>query len=153
MTTGRQQRRPLTAFDVACRWLGHAPRSQVEVRARLTRLGFSEGAVVDALRRLCELGFIDDRDLASTRAQTLAARGYGDAWIEHDLVRRGLDGQVANSALAGLPSEEDRARAWVAERGGDRAAGTARRTLLRRGFTPESVDGVLGPDEEGASVD
>ena len=79
-----------TAFDLACRWLGRAPRSQAEIEAKLRHLGFSERAVDKAVRRLCELHYLDDEELARARTRNLAERGYGDLWIERDLERRGL---------------------------------------------------------------
>lgn len=149
-------RRPiLTAFDIACRWLARAPRSRAEVDARLRQLGFSDRAVEQALHRLCQLHFLDDEQLARTRAEALTARGYGNPWIERDLTERGISEELVASTLAALPAETERAHQWLERRLAGRARRVAWDTLLRRGFTVEAVESLLGPldDEEGGPPD
>jgi SOS response regulatory protein OraA/RecX len=140
--------RSLSAFDVACRWLARAPRSVAEVRARLAEIGFSPKAVGDAMARLVHLGFVNDEALAQSRAEALAGRGYGDLWIERDLGRRGLAGAVVTAALAALPREEERARAWLAgTRGRSGRRALARwRALAQRGFSLQTVERLLGAE-------
>jgi len=142
-----------TAFDLACRWLGRARRSETEVRARLTSLGFSAPTVEKTVHRLCELQFLDDSELARTRAQTLAVRGYGNAWIERDLKERGLPDDLVESAILLLAPELERATDWIERHAGGRGARAAWRSLLRRGFREEDAECVLsavaGGDEEG----
>jgi len=122
-----------------------------EVATRLGKIGFSPRAVSGAMARLVELGFVDDEGLARSRAEAFCARGYGDLWIERDLGRRSLGDDVVTRVLASLPTETERARAWLARvprRGARRAAWGA---LVRRGFAPETVEnilGSLGDDEE-----
>jgi regulatory protein len=141
----------LSAFDLACRWLARAPRSRAEVAAHLAGIGFSARAVQTAIERLVELGFVDDERLAKNRAETLASRGYGDLWIERDLVQRGLAQDVVTRALAAVPAEKGRARAWLAR--GARRRGVvpgAWSALARRGFAEETVEDLLGSwDDDG----
>jgi SOS response regulatory protein OraA/RecX len=126
----------------------------VEVTTRLAEIGFSRRAVTDAVTRLVELRFVDDEGLARSRAETLAARGYGDLWIERDLGRRGLGDGVIARALASLSREPERARAWLVQggrRGPKRAAWGA---LVRRGFAAETAEDILGSvDGEGPNDD
>jgi SOS response regulatory protein OraA/RecX len=141
-----------TAFDLACRWLGRARRSEKEVRVRLSSLGFSLPTVEKTVCRLCELHFLDDGEFARTRAQALAVRGYGNAWIERDLKERGLPDELVESAIALLASDLDRATDWIERRAGGRAARAVCRSLLRRGFRPEDVECALsaaGGEYEG----
>jgi SOS response regulatory protein OraA/RecX len=156
MSVPERQSGAAAAFDLACRWLGRARLSETEVRARLTNLGFTELTVEKTADRLRELRFIDDCELARTRAQTLAARGYGDAWIERDLKGRGVPEEVVERAVAGLAPETDRASDWLERHGGGRDARAVWRTLLRRGFRPEDVECVLpaaGWDDDEWSAD
>lgn len=145
----------VTAFDIACRWLARAARSRAEVSARLGQLGFSDRAVEQALRRLDELHFLDDQELARGRAGTLAVRGYGDPWIGRDLAQRGISEELIASTLATLPPETERARRWLAHRPAGREPRAAWHALLRRGFTADTVEAVLGPldDDEGAGFE
>lgn len=153
MNARERQSGAAAAFDLACRLLGRTRRSEADVQARLTDLGFSAQAVEKAMCRLRELHFVDDRSLARTRAQELAVRGYGNAWIGRDLRERNLPDEVVDEALAVLEPESERARRWIERRLGDRGARTAWRSLLQRGFTPEDAECALRAagyeDDEG----
>jgi SOS response regulatory protein OraA/RecX len=147
---GARPARALTAFDLACRWLARAARSESEIRLRLAGLGFSDRAVDDAVTRLRAQRFVDDGRLASGRARTLAARGYGDGWIRADLRQRGLPDADVELALAALPAESVRAGEWLDARGGRRDRPAAWRALLQRGFSADTAESIVGDaDSEG----
>ena len=116
---------PARPEDVALRALRAADRSRAELDARLERQGFDETDRAEALDDLERLGYLDDERTALLRAQRLAQRGYGDAYIRADLNRRGLP---ADEALAALTPEPERAEA-LAEKGPA--------WLSRRGFAQE----------------
>lgn len=140
--------RSVTAYDLACRWLSRAARSEAEIRLRLTRMGFSARAVDDSLRRLRDHRFVDDQQLARNRAQVLARRGYGDAWITNDLLQRGLSEGVVDRALAELPQETTRATAWLDQGGVRRGSRPAWRLLVQRGFSTDTAEEVAGAPED-----
>jgi regulatory protein len=109
------------AEDVALRALRAADRSRAELDTRLARRGFDEGERQHALDELERVGYLDDRRTATLRAERLAERGYGDAYIRADLEQRGLP---ADDALAGIEPEPERlarfgekGAAWLARRG------------------------------------
>jgi SOS response regulatory protein OraA/RecX len=100
---------------------------------------------VAARETLRAAGYVDDARFAAERAGVLAARLSGDALIRDDLARRGLDGEVIEEALAGLPPESERARAAVARTG----PGVLRK-LASRGFPSdvlEELAAVAQPDD------
>jgi SOS response regulatory protein OraA/RecX len=110
-----------TPEDVALRALRAADRSRAELEARLERQGFDDGERQKALDNLERLGYLDDERTATLRAERLAERGYGDAYIRADLEQRGLP---ADDALAAIEPEPERATrfankgaAWLARRG------------------------------------
>jgi regulatory protein len=119
-------RRPESALDVALRSLRAADRSRAELDERLRAKGFGEEERDGALDELERLGYLDDERTAAERARRLAERGYGDAYIEADLERRGLP---TAGALAALEPERERA-----SRQGNRDGAW----LARRGFAPEA---------------
>jgi SOS response regulatory protein OraA/RecX len=86
---------------------------------------------------------VDDARFALLRAQSLAARGYGDEAILHDLAGRGIQGDGAAVAVAALDPERARAAAVAARLGRSRRTAAL---LARRGFDPDSVEAVIGPD-------
>jgi len=118
-------RKPESALDAAVRALRAADRSRSELDERLAARGFGAEEREAALDELQRLGYLDDGRVARLRAERLAERGYGDAYIEADLVRRGLP---AEDALAGLQPEAERA---------SRQAGKGEAWLSRRGFAPD----------------
>jgi regulatory protein len=117
---------PRSAEDVALRALRAADRSREELDERLERRGFGLDERRHALDELERLGYLDDGRTAALRAERLAARGYGDAYIRADLERRGLP---ADEALAALDPEPERAAAFA-----DKGAAW----LARRGFASEA---------------
>jgi regulatory protein len=116
---------PPTPEDVALRALRAADRSRAELDARLQRRGFDEETRQAALDQLERLGYVDDARTAALRAERLAERGYGDAYIRADLERRGLP---ADDALAGIEPEHERLTSF---------AGKGAAWLARRGFASE----------------
>jgi regulatory protein len=135
-----EDQRKTEAVDAAARLLKHADRSRAELETRLTARGIDPEALSDALETLERVGALDDGRTASLRAQTLAERGYGDAWIRSELERRGLP---AEDALAGLDPEPERAGRIVSAKGG--GAATAR-YLARRGFDEDTVEAAFAAE-------
>ena len=128
-----EERGEPNAIDAAARLLRYGDRSRAELEQRLARRGVAPDAAADALATLERVGVLDDERTAALRAETLAARGYGDAWIRADLQRRGLPFEAA---LAGLEPERDRAARLVESRG------AAPAWLSRRGFDHDVVEGI-----------
>ena len=129
--------RKAEALDAAARLLRYADRSRAELETRLTQRGIDAGAVFDALETLERVGAFSDSKTALLRAQTLADRGYGDAWIRAELERRELP---VEEALAELEPEPERVRRIVSEQG--TGAGTAR-YLARRGFDEDTLESAF----------
>jgi SOS response regulatory protein OraA/RecX len=134
--------------------LARAQRSEAEVEAHLRRLGFSGAAVSATLRRLRDRRFLDDGELARARARALAERGYGDCRILYDLERRGIGAELVTAAIGELAPERVRARSVLGRQSRGRGAlRSAWRTLLQRGFSPESAEAVLGRPGEDQEPD
>src|SRR5438045_1561908 len=125
---------------LAARALGRRDRSTREIDELLARAGVGEAKRGDALETLRRLGYLDDARFAAARAGALAARGYGDAAIEADLARHGVEGDLARDALATLRPEAERAARLFARDGP--TARVARR-LAAKGFGREAVEDAL----------
>ena len=124
------------ALEVALRALRHRDLSAAELERRLASKGFTEDDCHETLESLRRTGLLDDRRYAEGRAETLADRGAGNAFIRHDLDRAGIDRDLVDEALGLLEPEADRARRIVARRGG--GPKTAR-FLGGKGFSDETV--------------
>jgi regulatory protein len=102
--------------------------------------------------RLQEAGYVDDARYASSRAETLARRGYGDEGVRFELERDGVSPEDVDAALASLPSECERALSIL--RGAKAPRPTIRR-LAAKGFSHDSIKAALAavPDGETPGLD
>jgi SOS response regulatory protein OraA/RecX len=157
-------------WDDALHYLARAPHSRREVERRLARR-WPEGSIDRVIARLQRGAWLDDA--AFTRAYLEAKPGYGPRRLLGDLVRKGVDRELAERILAELtevaterraafrPEEEqslgrpavgdpETVRILALKKlnsvaGLDRVAAERRLGgfLLRRGFGMEEVRGVL----------
>ena len=123
-TLARELRRA-DALRVATRALRHRDLSRRALAERLPVQAREEA--LDALERS---GYIDDVRTASSRAASLAERGFGDEAIRFRLEQEGFSGAAVEQAVAALEPEPERARGLL-------AAGRTERWLAARGFAPE----------------
>jgi SOS response regulatory protein OraA/RecX len=137
---GRELRRS-KALAVALRALRYRDYSRSRLETRLAGRGASVATRQDALETLEQAGFVDDARVATTRAQALAARAYGDAAIRFALAAEGLAAEVIDEALATLDPEPERARRLLGERGN---TAKAVRWLAAKGFDAATLDDVSG---------
>jgi regulatory protein len=124
--------------------LARRDHSAASLDATLARRGVAPSERAGALEAMTRLGYLDERRFAASRAAELARRGYGDEAIRFDLARLGLAGAESDAAVAALEPEAERARRRTVA-GQDQAK--AARALAGRGFSPETIETVLGlPD-------
>jgi regulatory protein len=128
-------------LEIAAAALRHRDRSRREVEERLARAGVDADERDDALETLERLGYLDDTRFAAGRAEALAARGFGDEAIRHDLAEHGVAAEAVEAALGALAPESARAQDLVERRGATAKTAAA---LTRKGFAPESLEAALG---------
>lgn len=136
------------ALDAAARALARRDRSEAGVLEALRRKGIAEDEAVEAVETLKRVGALDDERFAVAGATSLAERGFGDAAIAFRLEREGVTHELAESAIAALEPETERARRLATRRG---ATAKTARWLASRGFTRDSVEAAIA-DNEGAEL-
>lgn len=153
---------PTQALDVAARFLATRPRSAWEVRRCLERTGAEQATVDQALRRLEELGLVDDAAFARWwRDQRDRHRPRGRRMLEAELRGKGVPPEVIEALRdavperapeeAGVPTtEEERGRMALAAHLRGRPLPTDRRALerlgmflVRRGFDPATARALI----------
>jgi SOS response regulatory protein OraA/RecX len=133
----RRELRRAEALQVAERALRHRDLSRQRLAERLAA-AVPPAAAAESLATLERAGLVDDARVARVRAESLAARGYGDEAVRHRLRAEGLP----EDAVGELEPETERARPLIERRGpGPRTA----RYLAARGFGEEAVEAALGP--------
>jgi SOS response regulatory protein OraA/RecX len=137
---GRELRRARALTD-AVRVLRYTDVSRRRLDERLQRRGAGETARRDALEALERAGLVDDARVAVSRAQSLAARGYGDAAIRFALEGEQIESELVAEALDGLAPERERAEQLL---GVDRRDPKAVRRLAAKGFDAETLAELAG---------
>src|SRR5437879_11676958 len=89
----------MTAVDRALRLLARKARTEEEMHLALEKAGVSEGERAEAVARLRELGYMDDLEVARTRARTLLGRGAAPRLAERRLGEQGVGAAQARAAV------------------------------------------------------
>ncbi|MBW3594280.1 MAG: recombination regulator RecX [Actinobacteria bacterium] len=147
------------AMERAGRMLALRPRTEREIRDRLTEADFPDDVVEDTVGRLYELELLNDEDFAlDWIEQRTIRKGLGPKALIAELNRKGIDRATAEAALA--RSGVDEQATATAEAGKllhkvirypirDQAA-KLHQMLMRRGFswdaTEAAVKAVLPPE-------
>ena len=119
-----------------------------ELKQKLTEKGADPRLAEEAVRRLLELGAIDERAYAASVVRHYAAKGYGKRRIEQELYRHKLPRALWAEAVETLPDTRDTLDALVKKRLAsaptDRA-GLKKLAdgLLRRGYGWEEVRAAI----------
>lgn len=112
---------PEEALERAFKFLSYRPRSEAEVRTKLSQLGFPQKIIDTTLEKLRSLNLLNDEIFARGWALGRAEdRGFGPLRIERELRQKG----VAKSLISQIVQET-----FGQEGGGERA-----RALLERRF-------------------
>ena len=105
-----------TALDAGLRLLGRRDHSRVELLLKLTRRGFEGMAIREALKRLEELGYLNDGAFARSFVRRRGS-ARGPRALSAELAARGVDRAEVDTALAGYgPAEELATATRIAER-------------------------------------
>lgn len=138
---------PQAAARIIClRLLEHRARSRTELQDALRAKGIPDEDARAVLDRYLEVGLIDDQELARAMvADRHRDRGLAGRALMRELDRRGIDPQLAASAVSVIDREAEHQRACeVVRKRLPRMAGLAPLTrdrrlvglLLRKGYDP-----------------
>lgn len=148
----------MTAAQKALQLLAARSRTAVELDRALERAGFAEGERKAALARMKELGYMDDREVARTRALSRIERGEAPRLAARRLKAQGIapeDADQAAAQAAGGASEEQLAARALQRRLRGRAPADPRekrrllRALVQKGHRPRAAASALGLTWEG----
>lgn len=136
-----------TAAQRALEMLDRRDYSRAELVKKLTEKGVPAQEAADAADKLAALGFVDDGRYASLVVRQYAGKGYGARRVRMELMRRGLEREVIDAALAEMPEQDDTLMRLLRQRlrgDFDRAnVKKAADALVRRGYGYEEVTSAL----------
>jgi regulatory protein len=156
--------RQQSAYLDALYMLSRRALSVAECRARLHDREHPADQIDAAIDHLLETGGLDDAKLARAQAQTaVEVKGRGRLRIVREIVARGVDQETASRAVAEVFADRDE-RSMVKRavqkklRGRPQPASPAEfarlyQHLMRQGFSPAVVSGVLRALRRGAALD
>lgn len=152
----------LRCYHEAVRYVGRQPRAAQEVKQHLLGKGYEESDAAEALRRLQEQGYVDDRQFARQWTEfRVRSQKKGKRWVQQELREKGVDKEHIEAALTGMDEETEYAGAyelarkkWASSANAEPLARKRKLTafLLRRGYAVSVVNRVLAALQAG-SVD
>jgi regulatory protein len=104
------------ARQIVLRQLAMAPRSRAELAQKLAQRGCTGEVAEAVLDRMTQVGLVDDEAYAHMLVRTQqAGRGLARRALARELRTKGIEGDLADQALASISDEDerDRARALV----------------------------------------
>ncbi len=146
----------LTPLDYAYRLLARRAYSEQELTDKLIAKGFTIVAVTRTVARLKTQGYLDDVCLAADQVERLRSRGFGPEGIKSKLAQKGLSSASVEQTLetSGENQDLESAQRLLASRFSADALkepqtyARAFRLLLRRGYSQEVVESLLGSAPE-----
>lgn len=151
----------VTAKQAAFDYLAHKARTEEEVRRKLREKDVSTVVTDEVIARLEELEYLDDEAYARDYVRNrFSNKKYGPIRIRRELLKRGIDRHLAETAVDELVAERDmKAAAWthaekrwpglVGEDDPRRRKQKMYRYLRRRGFTSDTIYSILDRLERG----
>jgi regulatory protein len=151
--------------DAAVRILAGAAQTELSLRQRLERRGFSGATARAVASAMARRGYIDDDAFARAVTERRVRRGHGRALVAAQLRARGVGERPIADALEGVSREEEMAAArrlaeTLVERTSGRRADDPRRRLSgivdamrRRGYDMDVIRAALRHVDLGAAAD
>jgi len=145
------------ALDAALKLLAARSRTEAELRRALLSRDYPSGEVESAVARVRELGYLDDGEVARSRARSLLGRSAAPRLAARRLEAQGIDPVLARTAVDGEAGEEGEAglleralqRRVKGRKLDDKEKQRVFRSLVQKGFRPSAVAQKLGLDWDG----
>src|SRR3954447_13536303 len=145
------------AIERALRSLAVRERTEHELRLFLERRRFEPDVIDDVVGALREEGLLEHAGYARRFAEDRRLLGrWGSERITRDLVRRGIERELIDNALAGHDRDDELAvavellnRRFPLPFDGDRERDKAWRMLVRRGYEAELAYAAVRSHEQG----
>lgn len=143
-------------YDRAMMMLAARGRASGELRRLLVRKGEDPKVVDAAIERLSMGGFLNDDAFARQFARSKSTSGTSRRRIEMELSRKGVDRDVARTAVQETFEEEQVDEGAAIDRAAEKKLRTLSKVdeltrrrrlysyLARRGFDPDAINGVMG---------
>nr|WP_205536260.1 recombination regulator RecX [Paenisporosarcina cavernae] len=137
------------SFNKALHFLGFRMRSEKEVKDKLKKLGYGEAVIIEAVRKLYTLGFLNDEEFSKALMQTKKnSNKQGPRAIQQELMKKGIDKKLQESILNDYSEEDQLATAReirdkvirkLTSKTPSQTKNKIQETLMRKGFNFEII--------------
>lgn len=111
----REENAKYMAYIKGIRYLGNRARSSYQLALQLRRQQFSEPHIAEAIARLKEEGYVDDREYASSYVRSrISKQGKGRLRVAQELKGQGISSRIIEQTLAQLDEDEEVEAAYEA---------------------------------------
>lgn len=144
------------AVERAVRSLAVRAHSEQELVEKLTRAGYEEQVIAEAMAKLAKHGLLDDAGFAAGWAASRARKGMGPYRIAQELRMKGIDRETIDAVLADMDEDSElEAAAALAlkhlRKGDERAKRRAYEAMVRRGYGYDTAREALTLAEQRLS--
>ncbi|MHB8807416.1 MAG: regulatory protein RecX [Anaerolineaceae bacterium] len=139
------------AYQKALKLLNIRPRTEHEMRSRLQEYGFTDEIIEPVIANLLEKNYLNDQQFAAEWIENRTTfRPRGKRLLRIELMKKHVDEEEIQTALAALPEEEKLVRE-AAKKYSNRLKGLDESTfkkrlygfLVRRGFSYDDIKPIL----------
>lgn len=139
------------AYQKALKLLNIRPRTEHEMRSRLQEYGFTDEIIEPVIANLLEKNYLNDQQFAAEWIENRTTfRPRGKRLLRIELMKKHVDEEEIQTALAALPEEEQLVRE-AAKKYSNRLKGLDESTfkkrlygfLVRRGFSYDDIKPIL----------
>lgn len=111
----REENAKYMAYIKGIRYLGTRARSSYQLALHLRRQQFSEPHIAEAIARLKEEGYVDDREYASSYVRSrIGKQGKGRLRVAQELKGQGISSRIIEQTLAKLDEDKEVEAAYEA---------------------------------------
>ncbi|MFN3395432.1 MAG: regulatory protein RecX [Thermodesulfovibrionales bacterium] len=140
-------RKKQSALSYSLKLLSYRGRSEGELIKRLSMKGYDDNEIKNAMRRLKEMGLIDDRSVAfNFRNYAEGTKRLGTIGIRNFLLTRGISAEIIDEVCHDIDEEGNALRLLEKRIKGYSDEGDKRRVyslLQRKGYSFETIRKVL----------
>ena len=143
----------MTCYQKAVQLLGSRPHFRRELQVKLAQRKFPSEEIEEALDRLTEQRYLDDRKTAVAFVEhRLASKAEGRLRLRAELEKRGAPPDAVEEALAAVPDDDleptqEAAERWRRLHPHGKPTALAQH-LARKGFSRRAIFAVLKTDPE-----
>jgi len=139
------------ALNAAFRFLSFRPRSEKELRDKLSEKSYKSEIIDAAIERLRELKYIDDEDFAKLWIKERMSQ-KGKIVLRQELLKKGIDKKLIEDMLEGINTDSelqaakelvDKKRGFQRDFEREEAYKKIGGFLLRRGFNYDTVKKII----------